>query len=337
MNYRSLAALNRQLIGWLGALPRDLDLIVGIPRSGLIPANLLSLHLNIPLADLDGFLEGRVFGLGFRGGRNDPAGFLSKPRKVLVLDDSLQSGREMDAARRRIAAAKLPHQIRYAAVYVTPGKEPEVDFFCELVPDPRCFEWNIMHHSFIPGSCIDLDGVLCREPTDEENDDGSVYRRFVETTEPLLIPTVEVGWIVTCRLEKYRSLTEQWLARHGVKYKNLSMMNFPTKEARVASGSHAAYKAKIYRETDSWLFIESSLRQAADIAALSGKPVLCTENWEMLQPGALALGLRHVRSSHVSLSQRIRNGLSSAAKQLGLYEKIRRSAVYRFFRDRENR
>lgn len=37
MEYRSIAELNDQVVDWIDALPRDLDLIVGIPRSGMLP------------------------------------------------------------------------------------------------------------------------------------------------------------------------------------------------------------------------------------------------------------------------------------------------------------
>jgi orotate phosphoribosyltransferase len=114
-----------------------------------------------------------------------------------------------------------------------------VDFYSKLVDHPRCFEWNIMHHAFLERSCIDLDGILCKDPTNDENDDGQNYRHFLINVEPLLRPSVEIGWIVTCRLEKYRKLTEEWLRKHSIKYKNLVMMNLPDKATRVALGNHA--------------------------------------------------------------------------------------------------
>lgn len=96
-----------------------------------------------------------------------------------------------------------------------------------------------MHHAFLERSCIDLDGILCKDPTNDENDDGQNYRHFLINVEPLLRPSVEIGWIVTRRLEKYRKLTEEWLRKHSIKYKNLVMMNLPDKATRVALGNHA--------------------------------------------------------------------------------------------------
>ena len=48
MNYRSFADMNNDLVRNLARFPHDVDLIVGIPRSGMLPANLLALYLNKP-------------------------------------------------------------------------------------------------------------------------------------------------------------------------------------------------------------------------------------------------------------------------------------------------
>ena len=64
MNYRSVADLNETLTSRLSVIPRDIDLVVGIPRSGMLAANLLALHLNLPVIDVEGFIEGRRLGCG---------------------------------------------------------------------------------------------------------------------------------------------------------------------------------------------------------------------------------------------------------------------------------
>ena len=42
MNYRNIDDLNHCILQHLSILPRDFDLIVGVPRSGMFPANLLA-------------------------------------------------------------------------------------------------------------------------------------------------------------------------------------------------------------------------------------------------------------------------------------------------------
>jgi orotate phosphoribosyltransferase len=284
MNYRSISSLNRLVLNWQCGLPRDLDLVVGVPRSGMLVANLLALHLNLPMTDVEGLLNSLLITFSGRSSAID----LQKPRKVLVVDDALSTGRQLTKLKQRLAGAKLPHQILYGVAYVRPGAESTVDFFAEHLPDPQLFEWNMMHHPVLLGSCLDIDGVLCQDPAKADDDDGERYCRFLQTAAPLVIPTLPVGWLVTARLEKYRALTEQWLARHGVQYRELVMWDLPDHKARDRAQSHGEYKAGVYRATNADLFIESSATQAIEIATLSGRQVFCMATGEMVPPAGAA-------------------------------------------------
>jgi len=280
VNYRSINDLNRDIKEFIYKLPGDLDLIVGIPRSGLLVGNLIALYLNLPLTNVEGLCERRVLQSGLR---LDNKFDFDTCKKVLVVDDTVFAGHSMRAVKSAIRAANLPYEIYYAAIYVTSKYQGEVDFWHELVEPPRFFEWNISTHNVLKKSCVDFDGVLCRDPTEEENDDGDNYRYFIANVEPIFKPSVEIGWIVTSRLEKYRDLTEKWLEKHGIQYKNLIMMNFPDKKARIASKSYSTFKAEAYKSTGAILFIESSLKQAQEIAMLTGKEVLCIENNQLIK------------------------------------------------------
>lgn len=284
MNYLNISNLNEDIKRWISELPEDLDLIVGIPRSGLLVANILALHLNLPFTDFEGLLEGRVYETGKRFSNSLD---LSKTKKILVVDDSLFYGQQMEQVREKIKAANLPHKIYYGTLYVTPKGYRKVDFWHKIIDVPRIFEWNVLHHSILKKSCVDIDGVLCRDPTQEENDDGEKYRHFIRNAKLLIRPSVEMGWLVTCRLEKYRKLTEEWLSKHNIKYRNLVMMNLPDKKSRVALGNHASFKAGVYQSSGTSLFIESSYNQAQEIVRMTGKSVLCTENWQMINPKIL--------------------------------------------------
>ncbi len=288
MNYRSVADLNQTITSRLSIVPRDVDLVVGIPRSGMLAASLLALHLNLPVIDLEGFIEGRRLGCGVRGERRGLHQTAATVTKVLVLDDSVLSGATIHAARQRLAETQRDCEVLYGAVYAAPEAAAEVDLYFEEVLVPRVFEWNLMHGGMLQHACVDIDGVLCVDPTEQENDDGPRYRDFIKHAQPLLLPTMPLGSLVTCRLEKYRDLTKQWLAQHRVCYEHLYMMDLPNKAARLASGSHGSFKAKIFRSTKAMLFVESSQRQAVEIARLSGKPVLSMETRRMLYPPLLA-------------------------------------------------
>jgi orotate phosphoribosyltransferase len=284
INFRSIADLDAAVRSIASQLPRDLGLIVGVPRSGMLAATMLALHLNCPLADLEGFLAGRTLGHGARAidarrGRADG-------RYVVVIDDSILSGRQMRAVRALVAAMRPTHSILYAVAYATPSSTDLVDVYAEVVSSPRIFAWNILHHEgLLRCSCIDIDGVLCRDPLPDDNDDGPAYARFLDTASPFLLPSAPVRYVVTARLEKYRARTEAWLAQHGVEYESLVMLNLPTAAARREAGAHASHKAEFYRRSDATMFIESDAGQAAEIARLAARQVFAVDRGEMYYPG----------------------------------------------------
>ena len=297
MNYRSVAQLSDQVLAWSRRLPRDIDVVVGVPRSGLLVANLVAVYRNIPLTDVDGLLEGRTIATGHwkKGALNTVGGgaeaqerFLDQPRNVFVVDDTVGSGTSMARVRERIESAGLPHRVRYGAVYIAPDREDTVDTYAEVLHFPRAFEWNVLHNpAIIHRMALDIDGVLCHDPTGAENDDGDRYREFIRTARPLFKPDYKVGWLVTSRLERYRVETEAWLNEHGIRYGELVMMPYPDRDTRMRMNAYGAHKARVYRESGAILFVESDVRQAVEIAELSRKDVLCIDTMQMVRPGGL--------------------------------------------------
>jgi uncharacterized HAD superfamily protein len=280
INYRSVADLNAAILNGLHRVPKSVELVVGVPRSGLLAANLLALYLNCPLTDVDAYLAGRTFRAGPRATQGI-RGPRSNPPLTLIFDDSINTGSQMINIRKEIEAAGRQEDVIYGAVYASPEARSMVDVFFETIPQPRIFQWNVLHSHVLADSCVDIDGVLCCDPLDHENDDGPAYEKFLLTAERKYFPTVEIGWLVTCRLEKYRSQTERWLRANGVSYRELIMLDLPSKEARIAANVHGKYKADVYMRSGASLFVESSKRQAIEISRLSSKQVLCTETWEM--------------------------------------------------------
>lgn len=278
MNYRSIADMNKVILKGLSVLPRDFDLIVGIPRSGMLPANLLALYLNKPYTDIHSFVNGHIYKAGARSQFFDIKDF----KKILVVDDSVASGSALNKSKELLKSVEGNFDIKFCAVYVIPEKENVVDYYFELVPLPRYFQWNIMNHTILEKACFDIDGVLCVDPTEEQNDDGPKYVDFLLNAKPLFVPGCQIGTLVTSRLEKYRKETETWLKNNNVKYKDLVMLDLPNKEARQRANNHAAHKAKTYKSLSYELFIESSLSQALEINRITRKPVLCTETFDMI-------------------------------------------------------
>lgn len=294
IQFKNVRDLNRDIVQWLPSLPRDVDLIVGVPRSGILPATLLALYLHKPLASLDQYVNGNTMHSGERLNSKMSFSVNDPSVSVLVVDDCVRSGTAMQKAKKFIEHHVIKNEIQYGTVYVTPRCKSIVDHYYEVLPEPRVWEWNIMyHHLVLRQACMDIDGVLCRDPTDKEDDDGPRYREFLRTVKPLFKPTrVPIKCLVTNRLEKYRALTEKWLRQHDIKYDRLVMMDLPSQEARRASNHHVEHKVKAYLDSGAFLFIESERWQAEGIARAAAKPVYCVNTGEMLQPDTLDSKLR---------------------------------------------
>lgn len=278
MNYRNITDLNNIILKRLNIIPRDFDLIVGVPRSGMLPANLLSLYLNRPYTDIHSFLNGHIYKAGARSQFFD----ISEFKKILVVDDSIASGSAMVEVKENLKHLESKFDIKYCAVYIIAGKEKMVDYYFEIVPLPRYFQWNILNHTTLEKACFDIDGVLCADPLPEQNDDGPKYIDFILNAPPLFIPGSKIGTVVTSRLEKYRKETETWLKANNIKYNDLIMLDLPDMAARQRANNHGDHKAKAYMSKPYVLFVESEYHQAVEINRLSKKPVLCTENFEMI-------------------------------------------------------
>jgi uncharacterized HAD superfamily protein len=259
-------------------LPRDFDLVVGVPRSGMLPANLIALYLNLPYTDIHSFIQGYVYKSGARRQFFDNA----SQKKVLIVDDSLGSGAALKEAQDSVAHLTEKFEMEYCVVYATPEKQRLVNYALEAVSTPRYFQWNILNHTSLEKACFDIDGVLCVDPTNDQNDDGEKYRSFLINAAPLYVPGSKIGTLVTSRLEKYRKETEEWLTNHGVKYNKLVMLNLPDQKARQKANCHGTHKANEFKKNQYKLFVESDLGQAKEINRITKKPVFCTANFEMI-------------------------------------------------------
>ena len=323
MYFKSLSDLNKDIHGWIPRLEETYECVVGIPRSGMLAANVLALKMSLPLADLDGFLEGRILGLGKRFEHIRAEEYLKQRRKVLIVDDSISSGTALRLAKEKIAAACPDHDLTFAAIYVTPLGKKLCDLYVEEIPNPRRFEWNILSSRAVENYCFDMDGVLCLDPTDEQNDDGNFYREFILNAKPLYAPTDEIGAIVTSRLEKFRPETEQWLKKHGIRYRALHMLNLPSKQDRIRLKAAPSFKAGVFKNSNADLFIESENNQAVKIAELSGKFVYALDTVTIHGPGYVSALIERKKIQTFKTWRRQFARIKNVLKRLLLILKLR--------------
>jgi len=283
MEYRTFCMLNDRIVDWSYTLPRNFDLIAGIPRSGLLAANLLALHLNLPVTDLEGLLDGRVIRAGQRYEGDASGEILRSGARVLVVDDSVYSGNSLESARKQVADARLPHRVDFGAVFVTPEavEAGKVKLFAEAVPGPRVFEWNVMHTSMMAHFCLDLDSVLCREPAMAPGRRQPPEALFGGASH--FLPRYRVGWLVTSRPERERASVEQALREQRVEYGELVMMEDESDTSD--PGVLCRFRAEVYVRTGAQLFVSGSVSRSPEIARLANRPVFCAATREMLYPG----------------------------------------------------
>lgn len=254
MNFVTYEEFIRDIKDFITKIPR-FETVGYIGRSGMIPAFIYAKHNNLPIIDIEE-LSGKVDGL-------------------IVFDDSVLSGKELNRIQSKFDAV-------FACVYasgVDSGIKYRLDYIYKVIEPPRLFEWNWTSIPEVKDMAFDMDGVLCRKPTFNENDDGKNYKKFLEITEPKYIPSFEIGAIVTARLEKYRKETEDWLKKHGAKYKELIMLD-STAEKRREKNLHVVHKSNNYINRF-YLFVEDEPEQAKQISELTGKPVLCINSWKV--------------------------------------------------------
>jgi len=316
MNYKSYSDLVTDIKENISHLQgKGFDLVVGIPRSGMIPAYIIASFLNIHCTDRNSFLLNIPLQKGLT--KKLPAGlkFPSEAKKILLVDDSINSGNSLKKILSDFSVNK--QKVITLAIYSSLKKRDDVDIFFKYLSYPRVFEWNIFHHEVLANASVDIDGVLCIDPTNEENDDGTKYRYFLNKTKPYILPTLKIHSLVTNRLEKYRNETENWLNKWGIQYDNLIMLDLPTKEERIRLKIRAKHKAEYYKKSKTQLFIESDPIQAQEILSLSSKDVYCVESNDYYCPKVSQI----IKNNPVGLVDLIPNAIINPLYSLYLYVK----------------
>jgi hypothetical protein len=118
----------------------------------------------------------------------------------------------------------------------------------------------------------DLDGVLCPDCDPRLLDDGPLWSAWAAKVPALFEPSPEgVLAIVTARPERWRALTESWLAMRGIAYGRLIMFPESARDAGVAVWKASCFASVRGAER----FVESDPEQARVIARITKMPVFC--------------------------------------------------------------
>lgn len=252
---------------WAVALPHDFDLIVGIPRSGMLFATTLALKLAKPLTTPDRLLNAAPPWI------SESIPLRQHTQRLLLVDDSVDSGSTVRTIAGALRETYPEVEIVTAALIAHEGSRHHVDLHAKVIPQPRIFEWDMMHQKKVGSVGFDMDGVLCQNCPGAVDDDEDAYLRWLEDVQPLLLPSYRIDVIVSNRLEIFRPQTEAWLKRHRVSYDRLLLWDLKRKADR--THPFAANKVQVLKQVKPDLFIESSLQQARYINERTGIPTIC--------------------------------------------------------------
>ena len=266
---------------WVKTFPAQYDLIVGVPRSGMLVATIIALKLGKGLTTPELFKEGKFW----HSNQVKDRLAWEEVKHVLVVDDSVDTGRSMSKAMDAIRSAGHDTKVTKGALIVHGETSSMVDLYHKVLGHPRVFEWNILHRKIASYwghgvLAVDMDGVLCSDCPPGVDQDELRYVEWINTARPYLIPAFEIDSIVTSRLEKYREATENWLREHNVKYKELHMWDIPNKSDR--NGEFAKHKIVELLRLKPDMYWESNLAQSQEIWDNTRIPTLCIDEMTLL-------------------------------------------------------
>lgn len=271
LSFRGTGDLHRAIVEGIPSLPANLDLIVGVPRSGMLPASILSHLLDLPLTDVDGFLEGRLLRRGSSTAAIADGAVVDRARSVLVIDDSIGHGVQLQQVATRIAPRSAGRTLYLAAVFATPSGAALADIVFERLPWGRVFSWNLLHHRLLAECWVAADGILWdrRSAPSHDNDPAPIWR-----------PTTRIGWIVTAQPATEVDRVRAWLEAHSITYDRLVMSARP-----LGAPATLRYMARGYRRSPARLFITDEAEHAQQVLRRAGAPTVSLLAQELYVPG----------------------------------------------------
>lgn len=270
MNYRTYADLIKASADLCSRIEPP-SAVIGVPRSGMLLASMMASNWNVSLQMV-----------GFTGSSVTTGRRVLSGRGGLIVEDSVSSGNTIKNALEIVRRSAGWSDLKTVCAYVAPGSEGQVDFYHEVIPHPRVWEWNVFHSVAISLAGCDIDGVVCPDPKTDELVDPDGYAKEILELPRIRRITYGVGAFVTSRLESRRSTTEAWLKQNDFKYGALIMSTHGSARMRRALGDYAEQKARAVKRLGLTWFVESSRAQANAIGSAAGVPVLCTDSNTMI-------------------------------------------------------
>ncbi len=209
--YRTINDLNDLIKENLARLQSyNFDLIVGLPRRGMIPATLIGLFLNKPVVsfnELNANLASEKIGYRLQ---EESAKFPKSYSNILLVDDSTDEGTVFEQAFSKLDEATAK-KVTTLSVYATEKGGDRVDLHLETLEEPKLYEWNILHKkAALADAAMRFEGII-------------VTNAITGAWIPVTLPSYPVKIVYSGLRERHREQLESFLRQHGVQFEQLKM------------------------------------------------------------------------------------------------------------------
>ncbi|MDR0899406.1 MAG: phosphoribosyltransferase [Lactobacillaceae bacterium] len=233
--YRTLNDLNTLIKDNQARLQSyNFDLIVGLPRRGMIPATLIGLFLNKPVVSFNELVADLASEkIGYRL-REESAKSPKSYQNILLIDDSTNEGSAFQAAKEKLDEDTW-NKITTMSIYSTKKGTNSVDLALEVLESPKIFEWNIMHKRVVLAvSSMRFEGIIASNA-------------ITGQWELITAPSYPIKVIVSELREKNRAEVEEFLETNHIQYEHLIMEVVSSKQLKEIAQE---YDVKLHYETD---------------------------------------------------------------------------------------
>lgn len=250
--------------------------VLGVPRSGMLNASAVANYLSVPLYGLETNQIIKLSSFSRNGGRR-MAHCQDIGGELIIMDDTIYGGGAATAIKSR-----FPDHI-LAVTYTTPEHAHLADYYGRILPAPHFLEWNLFNSGYLPNAAVDIDGIFCPNVPLDICRDETRYIEYLTNVVPYfkrISKLFPIKALVTARLEKYRSITEDWLNKYGIKYENLVMLPTEMQEAKHRNHLETAgrFKAEVAQNINAKYFIESELIEAKKIKEYNPSVIMVCPN-----------------------------------------------------------
>lgn len=267
-NFVSIETLMLWTSEWMQTVALDYDIIIGVPRCGLLVASIIAAKGGKALASTDTVSRGELW-------NSRRAISLDCAKRVLLVDDSLGTGKTIQRHQQAIKA-RYPHlEVDTASMIVHRENYHMVDYYYKIIPTPLILEWEIMDEAKVDILAVNMEGVLCQPYQDSPGRNEEEYLRWVKGAKPYMIPSYHFDAVLSDRSERYRAESEEWLRIHNVQYRELRFSDLIG--PGVDQGVPNQQKIEHLNELKPQMFFEYSMTSAQAIWDLTKIPTLSFE------------------------------------------------------------